>query len=134
MIKMDFSQLKKIKGQDYVIRFLFGGAVSILAQLIALWTTGRIGGIFTAFPAILLASLTIINKEESRGKAVEDAQGGIIGSIGLVVTAIVLSVTLGILEPALSLLLALVIWVLCSVGLYLFSFKVGWLGLTKKGQ
>jgi uncharacterized membrane protein (GlpM family) len=134
MINMDFSQLKKIRGQDYAIRFLFGGAVSILAQLIAHWTTGRIGGIFTTFPAILLASLTIINKEENREKAADDAQGGVIGSIGLVIAAIVLSVTLGLLLPALSLLLALVIWLICSIGLYLLSFRAGRLGMTNKSR
>ncbi|MGH2480306.1 MAG: DUF3147 family protein, partial [Ktedonobacteraceae bacterium] len=54
---MDISQLRQIKIRDYALRFLFGGTVSVLASLIALWTTERIGGIFTTFPAILLASL-----------------------------------------------------------------------------
>jgi uncharacterized membrane protein (GlpM family) len=132
MMNMDFSQFKKIKMQDYAVRFLFGGAVSVLAALIAQWTTGRIGGIFTTFPAILLASLTIINKQEDKEAAAADARGGVVGSIGLVITAIVLSVTLGLLLPALSLLLALAIWLVCSIGLYLLSFRAGWLRVEKQ--
>jgi hypothetical protein len=134
MMNIDFSQFKKIKMQDYAIRFLFGGAVSVLAQLIALGTTGRIGGIFTTFPAILLASLTIINKKEGREAAAADARGGIVGSVGLVIAAIVLSVTLGLLVPALSLLFALAIWLACSIGLYLLSFRAGWLWVKKQSQ
>lgn len=132
MMNVDFSPLKKIRMQDYAIRFLFGGAVSVLASLIAQWTTGRIGGIFTAFPAILLASLTIIDKKEGKEAAAADARGGVVGSVGLVIAAIVLSVTLGLLLPVLSLLLALAIWLVCSVGLYLLSFRAGWLRVKKQ--
>jgi uncharacterized membrane protein (GlpM family) len=134
MINADFSQFKNIKVRDYAIRFLFGGAVSVLAQLITQWSTGRIGGIFTTFPAILLASLTIIAKKEGKEAAAADARGGIVGSIGLVIAAIVLSVTLELLIPALSLLLALVIWLACSIALYLLSFKAGWLRVKKQDQ
>ena len=127
MVKLDIGQIKQVKWQDYAIRFLFGGTVSVLASLIALWATGRIGGIFTAFPATLLASLTIIGKHEGRHPAVEDAQGGVVGAIALVVAALVLSVTLTQLAGAWSLLLALASWLVCGAGLYLLSVKFGWL-------
>ncbi len=127
IVKIDFSALKNIKIRDYAIRFLFGGAVSILATLIALWTNGRIGGIFTAFPAILLASLTIIGKEDGKHSAEADAQGGVVGAVALVIAAIVLSITLNRLPGALSLLLTLAVWLVCGIGLYLLSVKLGWL-------
>jgi uncharacterized membrane protein (GlpM family) len=129
--KLDFSQLKDIKIQEYLIRFLFGGAVSVLAQLITQWTTGRIGGIFTAFPAILLASLTIINRQSGREAAENDARGGIIGAIAFVITAIVLTVTLEWLAGW-SLLLALLVWLVCGIGLYTLCVKMGWLCLSRQ--
>ena len=77
MWKLDLSQLKQIKLKDYIVRFLFGGAVSVVAALISALTNDRIGGIFTAFPAILLASLTIINRIDGKHDAERDARGAI---------------------------------------------------------
>ncbi len=134
MIKLDIGQVKQIKWRSYAIRFLFGGTISVLASLIALWTTGRIGGIFTAFPAILLASLTIIGKQEGRHPAVEDAQGGVVGAVALVIAALVLSLTLTRLAGVWSLVLALASWLVCGVGLYLLSVKFGWLQPEKTGE
>lgn len=128
----DFSQLKHIELKYYAIRFLFGGAISVLAALVSQLTNGRIGGIFTAFPAILLASLTMISQEDGKHKAEEDAKGGIVGAIAFVVTAIVLSLTLTLLAGALALLLALVVWLLCAVGLYVLSYKSQWLRVGKQ--
>jgi uncharacterized membrane protein (GlpM family) len=130
--KLDFSQLKQIKWSDFAIRFLFGGIVSVLAAFIAQLTDGRVGGIITAFPAILMASLTIINKLEGRHAAEETARGGIVGAVALVITTIVLVLTLGILSGLLSLLVALVVWLLCAIGLYAMSYKAQWLRVHKQ--
>ena len=127
MVKLDITQLKQVKLRDYAIRFLFGGTVSVLAALIALWAGGQIGGIFTTFPAILLASLTIIGKYAGRHPAVEEAQGAVLGAIALVIASFVLSVTLKPFAGIWSLLLALASWLVCGVGLYLLSVKFGWL-------
>lgn len=132
MWRIDISQLKKSKWKDYAIRFLFGGAVSVLAALIGQLINSRVGGIFTAFPAILLASLTIINREDGKHKAEEDATGGIVGAIALVICAIVLSLTLEALAGALALLLSLVVWLVCAVGLYAISYKLKWLRVDKQ--
>lgn len=130
--RLDFSQLKHIRFKDYAVRFLFGGAISVLAALIAQVINVRIGGIFTAFPAILLASLTIINRQDGKHEAEKDTRGGIVGAIAFVVTAIVLSLTLTVLAGALALLLALVVWLLCAVGLYALSYKSKWLRVGKQ--
>jgi uncharacterized membrane protein (GlpM family) len=132
--KLDLSQLKQIKLKDYIVRFLFGGTVSVLAALVAALTNGRIGGIFTAFPAILIASLTIINRMDGKHKTEEDATGAIVGAIAFVVTAIVLSLTLEVLAGALALVLALVVWLLCAIGLYALSYRSGWLRVGKSQQ
>ena len=134
MWKLDLSQLKQIKLKDYIVRFLFGGAVSVVAALISALTNDRIGGIFTAFPAILLASLTIINRMDGKHEAEKDARGAIVGAIAFVITAIVLSLTITLLAGALALPLALVVWLLCAIGLYALSYRSGWLRVNKPQQ
>ena len=132
MWKLKLSQLRGIRLRDYLIRFLFGGIISVIAALIGQWTTGRIGGIFTAFPAILLASLTLINQEDGKQACIMDAQGAVLGAVALVVASIVISMTLGAMVGALALLLGLGAWVVCSVGLYFLSVKFGLLHLEEK--
>lgn len=129
--KLDASQLKQSKLKDYVVRFLFGGCVSVAAAVIATATNSRIGGIFTTFPAILLASLTIISRENGKHEAEQDTRGGIVGSIALLITTIVLSFTLGRLAGSMALLLALIIWLLCAMGLYLLSYRLNWLRVNR---
>ncbi len=124
---LDLSHVKEIKLRDYAIRFMFGGVVSVLAAAIGVWVTPRVGGIFTAFPAILLASLTMINKQEGKNRSMADARGGVIGAVALVLTSILLSITLGVGMGLLPLVLALVGWLIYSAGLYVLSAKVGWL-------
>jgi len=129
MWKVDLTQLRGNHLRAYCIRFMFGGSISVLATLIAQWTTDRIGGIFTAFPAILLASLTLINREEGIRASVLDAQGAVLGSLALILTAIMLSVLLGVLPGVLSLVLGLGTWLFCSGILYLFH---AWSGRLSK--
>ncbi|HEY3993635.1 MAG TPA: DUF3147 family protein [Ktedonobacteraceae bacterium] len=132
MWKLNLSQLRGIHLRDYLVRFLFGGIISALAALIAQWTTGRIGGIFTAFPAILLASLTLINEEDGRRAAVLDAQGAVLGAVALVLASFVISITLGIFSGVVALLLGLGVWLVCSLIVYILSVKLGWLQLEQK--
>lgn len=132
MWKLKLSQLRGIRLRDYLIRFLFGGIISVVAALIGQWTTGRMGGIFTAFPAILLASLTLINQEEGKQACIMDAQGAVLGAVALVVASVVISMTLGVMVGALALLLGSGAWVVCSVGLYFLSVKFGLLHLEEK--
>lgn len=127
MVRLELSRLKQIRGRDYLIRFLFGGTISVLAALIGHWINQRVGGIFTAFPAILLASLTLIGRQEGREQAEADAQGGVLGAIALVFTALVLSLTLKPLAGISALLLALAVWLAWSVGLYFLSKRFDWL-------
>ena len=82
---------------EYAVRFLFGGLITALAGIIAKKFGPEIGGLFLAFPAILPASATLIEKHEKQEKerlglkgakraadAVSvDAAGAAIGTIGL---------------------------------------------------
>ena len=125
--KLDLSRLRSAHLKDYAIRFLFGGSISVVAALLGHWGTPRFGGLFTAFPAILLASLTLIGKQEGREPSAEDAEGGAVGSIALVGTALFIAAMLAWLIGVASLLAALLLWLLLSLGLYLLCVKGGWL-------
>lgn len=128
---IDFSQLKSISLKELAMRFLFGGLISVLAHLIANLTNARIGGIFTTFPAILIASLTIIGQHEGKQAAESDARGGVLGAIALVITTIALSLMLGMLTAWLTLLTALLLWLGCSIILYLLFSQSEWLRREK---
>src|SRR5258707_10266006 len=96
-VSVNLSALGRTKWYEYVFRFAFGGAVTALAGIIAKRYGPEIGGLFLAFPAILPASATLIEKHEKqkkeragkegsgRGKTAAggDAVGAPMGAIGL---------------------------------------------------
>lgn len=104
-IQVDLSTLTQTQWHEYAVRFLFGGLITTLAGIIAKQLGPGIGGLFLAFPAIFPASATLIEKHEkekkeslglkgeARGRiaASIDAAGSSMGSIGLVVFALVVS-------------------------------------------
>ncbi len=101
-IKVDPSVLKRTKWNEYVVRFIFGGLITVVAGVIAKEYGAGIGGLFLAFPAIFPAGATLIEKHEiekkkehglegtKRGReAVSvDAAGAAMGSIGLLIFAL----------------------------------------------
>ena len=90
----------------------------MVAALIGAVSKESIGGIFTAFPAIILASLTLIDKEEDREHASYDAVGAALGAVGFIACAFFISYTLERVPAAASLGIGLLIWLIVSMGLY----------------
>lgn len=102
-IKVDPSALRQAKWRDYAVRFVFGGLVTAIAGIIAQKYGAGIGGLFLAFPAIFPAGATLIEKHEQERKeahglhgtergreaASADAAGAAMGTIGLLVFALV---------------------------------------------
>jgi uncharacterized membrane protein (GlpM family) len=128
------ANLRKARPKDYAIRFIFGGAVSVIAALLGQLTTQRFGGIFTAFPAILLASLTLIGKRDGDEQSAEDAEGGVVGAIGLAACAACIALTITWLAGAASLLAALTLWFIVAIALYMLFVRIGWLRTTKSSE
>ncbi len=103
LISISTSGLKRTKLYEYFIRFVLGGVVTVIAGLLSKEISPTFGGLFLAFPAILAASTTLVEKHErekkeekglhglSRGRhaAGADAAGAAMGSIGLIVFALV---------------------------------------------
>src|SRR5262249_18289046 len=101
-VSFDLAALKRTEWHEYVIRFLFGGAVTAAAGLLAKEFGPILGGLFLAFPAIFPASATLVQKHECekkqragikvtlRGKRAAglDAFGAAQGSVGLVCFAL----------------------------------------------
>ena len=83
-----FSSLKDMKASESAIRFLFGGACTVVAGLIAKRFGPGIGGLFLAFPAIFPAGASLIESHEKRRKAEIGADGRIRGRLAASIDSI----------------------------------------------
>jgi hypothetical protein len=89
------AKLRETGARDWLIRLGFGAGVSGLAGTVSALAGARAGGLFLAFPAILLASLTLVAQEEGVRQARNEARGATFGALGLVVFATVVAVLTG---------------------------------------
>lgn len=133
-IKVDMAALGQSQWYEYALRFVFGGTVTALAGLIAKRFGPEVGGLFLAFPAILPASATLIEKHEKqkkeragqngaeRGRAAAgvDAVGASMGAIGLAVFALIVWLRLPEYGMGTVLTAATVAWFLTAVGIWKF--------------
>ena len=101
-IRADISALRETTWREYAIRFVLGGAITVITGLLAARFGPVFGGLFLAFPAIFPASATLVEKHEREKKqkagiwksirgrqaATLDARGAQMGSIGLMVFAL----------------------------------------------
>jgi uncharacterized membrane protein (GlpM family) len=115
---IDPGALKKHSASDYLTRFLFGAGISAAAGIVSAIFGAKIGGVLLAFPAILPASLTLIERRQGRGEAAVDAIGAVIGSVALIAFAVVAGLMLMRLQAALALLLAVATWLVVALVLY----------------
>lgn len=103
MIGFNLSALKETKPQQYLVRFLLGGACTVIAGIIAARFGPVVGGLFLAFPAIFPAGASLIEtheiekkrqigangKDRGRIAASIDATGAALGTIALATFAVV---------------------------------------------
>ena len=68
LLKFEVAELQETRWYEYASRFLFGGAITAAAGLIAQKYGPAIGGLFLAFPAIFPASASLIEKHENEKK------------------------------------------------------------------
>lgn len=133
-IQIDLSRAAKTNWRDYAVRFLFGGAITVTAGLLAKEFGPVFGGLFLAFPAIFPASATLIEKHErekkrrmgslksQRGRqaAALDARGAALGSVGLIGFGLMVWKALPAWNAVLTLMAALLLWLAISVLLWRF--------------
>jgi hypothetical protein len=137
IVHAKLSAIKGIKLHEWIIRFLFGGAVCVIAGLIVQRFGPVIGGFFLAFPAIFPASASLVEAHEqqhkaragfdgtNRGRIVAgiDALGAAMGCIGLAGFAFVLWIWLPRAGLAQTFILATLVWLTLSVGVWLLRKK-----------
>jgi hypothetical protein len=101
-IEIEPSALRNTRWYEFAVRFLFGGFITAVAGIIAKKFGPGVGGLFLAFPAIFPASATLIEKHEKQKKeragvhgstrgrkaASVDAAGAAMGSLALLVFAL----------------------------------------------
>ena len=123
-VSFDFAALKKTAWHEYAVRFLFGGAVTVIAGILAKLYGPAFGGLFLAFPAIFPASATLLEKHQREKKqaagisrtvrgrqaAALDARGVAMGSVGLVMFALIVWKMLPSWNGAFTLGVALAGW------------------------
>lgn len=133
-IAVDLRAIHYTKWREYAIRYAFGGTITALTGVIAKCYGPVIAGLFLAFPAIVPATATLIEKHERqrmhragmhgtlRGRTVAsvDAAGASMGSLGLIAFGAVTWLALPHLSAASVLALAGAAW--CAV-----SFAAWWL-------
>ena len=102
-IRFKVSAIGETSWRDYLVRFVLGGAMTVIAGLIAAGFGPVLGGLFLAFPAIFPASASLLEKHarerkgRRRGKeeAALDAVGAALGSLGLAAFAAIVWLTVG---------------------------------------
>jgi len=123
-VTFDLSTLAGTKWYEYGVRFMFGGAITVIAGLLAKRFGPIFGGLFLAFPAIFPASATLVEKHErekkrnagiantTRGRhaAALDARGAAIGSFGLACFALLVWKLLPVWNVGVVLVAALSLW------------------------
>ena len=112
-------KMKQVPPRDLLVRFAFGAGISVLAGLVSIGLGPRGGGLFLAFPAILPATMTLLQKEESKSEAEENDQGAMLGAIGLLAFAITAALLVGGFSGWIALTTASGAWLVVSVGLYM---------------
>ncbi|MEA2642993.1 MAG: hypothetical protein QOG08_19, partial [Chloroflexota bacterium] len=126
--ELDLNKIRSIRPREYLIRFAFGASISLIAGILTLRFGPRFGGLFLAFPAILPATLTLLEKKDGLAQAVADVRGAVIGSIGMIAFAVV-AMTLIPYSAGLGLAAALVAWAAVSVAVYVtFRLMARWFG------
>jgi hypothetical protein len=133
IVKVDSSSAGSTTWGEYATRFAFGGAVTLLAGLIADKFGPAIGGLFLAFPAIFPAGASLIEKHQQEKKrragmngtergrlaAGVDAAGAAMGTLGLMGFAALSWKLLPHLALWQTLVLATTLWILVAVTVWL---------------
>lgn len=116
----DPSAARSVSSRAMAIRFAFGALLSVIAGVVGLTAGPLLGGAFLAFPAILPATLSLIEHEDGERSARDDDEGALLGSVALVGFAVVASQLLPSGAP-LALLAATVTWLGIALVLYVAS-------------
>jgi hypothetical protein len=137
LVRARLAAIKGIKLHEWIIRFVFGGAVCVAAGMIAQFYGPVLGGLFLAFPAIFPAGASLVEAHEKQHKArvgfdgtnrgrliaAIDAYGATMGCIGLAGFALIFWLWLPRTTSWVVFPLATLVWLTLSVGIWLLRKK-----------
>lgn len=109
-MKLAARQLKETHAWEHGVRFAFGGVIAVLTGLVGRAWGPTLAGLFLAFPAILPASLTLVQQHDGRAQAIDDARGARLAAIGLWAFAGVVLALAGQTPPPIVLISATLAW------------------------
>ncbi len=147
MISIRLASVRETRPREYLLRFVFGGAATVLAALVARYFGPGPGGLFMAFPAIFPAAATLMEAHSkqrmaqighdgtNRGRigAGIDAASAALGSVGLAGFALVVWLLLAHHNAVLIVLAATCVWALVSIALWelrrrrIFGVRLRWM-------
>lgn len=133
LVAIDSSGLRQTKWHEYIIRFVFGGAITAATGLIGGHWGPVVAGLFLAFPAIFPSGATLVQKHERERKerkglhgeergidsAADDAIGAAIGSVGLSAFAWICWQLIPRYWPPLVLTIATLAWLIAAVSIWI---------------
>ena len=75
-----------MNGKDLLLRFILGGAAVAISYLVTVVSPWEIlGGIFAAFPAVMITAVLMVGLSSGSKNAANVARGSVYGMIGCVV-------------------------------------------------
>jgi hypothetical protein len=136
-ISLHLAGLQRNKWYEWVLRFVLGGAVTVVTGWLAHRFGPVFGGLFLAFPSIFPVGLTLIERHETEKKrkagfddpasgrkaAALEARGAIAGAAGLLAFALVVWLALPGRKPGVVLAAASVAWLGVSLTLWWLEKK-----------
>lgn len=118
---VDPSKLHGLSRRNLLVRFAFGALISLVSGAVGAVWGPLAGGLLLAFPAILPATLTLIEEESGEGAARDDDDGAALGAVALVAFALVGWLVMPAGGAPLALTAAGIGWLVVAVASYLVS-------------
>ena len=100
------------------VRFAFGAAIAIAAGLLGMRFGARVGGVFLAFPAILPAALTLLERTEGVTETGVDAVGASLGAAAMLVFSLTILWLGRRVPPAAAVVIAAGVWMIVAAALF----------------
>ena len=138
IVKVKLSRLRQTRWWEYLVRFGFGGVVTVITGLIAKKWGPEVAGLFLAFPGIFPAGVTLVERHERekkrkqglsgtrRGRAVSAvvSVGAVLGAFGLLAFAGMAWWMLPQFATWQALGAAIAAWLVASVAAWMVRFRL----------
>ena len=122
---LDPAKVRECSAREIAVRFAFGATASVVAALVGREIDPVAGGAFLAFPAVLLASLTMVADDEGGAAARDDARGAAAGAIGMIAFAVVGASAFRSVPTVAAFLLSAAAWLVVAQAAYGVAWLLG---------